>query len=191
MIPDDSDFATTLDHILGELLYKQYYGRYNSLHVLLVAWKTSTTHEIKELAQLREIFENKLQFTTERYDITREVRPETFEIELEEAMRIHARADELLIIYYAGHGRLDKGSHVTFWQPTKDPPTTDNPTPLPLNWKTLEYRLNHSIAKDSDILYILDSCYTPSMRQSISRGSKELLAASQSDGDYSFTNRLV
>ena len=189
-LPTYSSFASAFEGSLQKLMVKRHYGPYNSVHVLFLTWKTSRTRDLKELEQLEEVFENNLKFTTERYDITRETMSEELDFKLDEAVRIHAGADELLIIYYAGHGRLDEGRHVTTWQATRESPSPENPIPLPLNWTDIEHRLNHSIAKDGNILYILDSCYTPSMRQSSSRGSIELLAAPQADGDYSLTTDL-
>ena len=191
VLEDFSIFGRALHDSLKELLANRRYGRYNSVHVLFLAWKTTQTREIEELPQLEEVFKNQLKFTTERYDITREQLEESLDSRLEAAVRSHAGADELLIIYYAGHGRLDKHRNTTTWQPTMDSSTPGDDIVLPLNWSVFEDRLNQTIVKDSHILYIVDSCYKPRKYTANSRGSKELLATSQAAAGYSFTRDLT
>ncbi|KAK0513814.1 hypothetical protein JMJ35_003536 [Cladonia borealis] len=190
-----SEFADKVYESLEELIVNRRLGRYNSVHVLFLAWKTPPTPEIEELAQ---VFKDKLQFTTERYDITDEEMEESLTMKLEAVVRSHAGVNELLIIYYAGHGRSDmQGSTIT-WQPTRNSPTSDDIDQRLLNWSMVEDRVNHSIAKDSDILYIVDSSYRPRNYSvdsggypTIQGGKKELLATSQAADGYWYTRDLI
>ena len=185
-----SDFVTSLYDSVKELIVKSCYGRYNSVHVLFLAWKTPNTHEITELAELEEIFKNKLGFTTERYDIGVEEVQESVQLKLDEVVRSHAGADELLIVYYAGYGRLRAHGRTTTLQPDRDSPAADHDVVQPLQWSVIENRLDKKVAKDSDILYILDSYYTPGNCRS-SQGGKEVLASSQATGNYTYTTNLI
>ena len=190
-----SDFADAVYESLEELIVKRRFGRYNSVHVLFLAWKIPPTPEIEELAQ---VFKHKLQFTTERYDITSEEMEESLKLKLEAVVRSYAGFGELLIIYYAGHGRSDMQGHTITWQPTRNSPTPDDIDQRLLNWSMIEDRLNHSIAKDSDILYIVDSSYKPRNYPvdsggypTIHGGNKEFLATSQAADGYWYTRDLI
>lgn len=189
------EFADAVYKSLEELLANRRFGLYNSVHVLLLAWGPP---EIELLKQLGEVFENKLNFTTECYTITRNDLEEALTLKLEAAVRDHAGADELLIIYYTGHGRLDKDENTTTWQPNRDSPAPEDWILRPLNWSKSEDRLNQSIAKDGNILYIVDSCHEPrkypldaGYPSAITGGSKELLGMSHAGDDYGFTRDLI
>ena len=192
------DFADAVYKSLEELIVNRRFGRcYKSVHVLFLAWKNPPVPEIEELAQ---VFKTRLRFTTERYDMRNDI--PTGELEelllmtLEAAVRSHAGADELLIIYYAGHGRLAMDGNTVTWQPTENFDDIDERS---LNWSTIEDRLNDSIAKKSDILYIVDSNYKhrnyPTDNAEVgyptSGGTKGLMGTSQAAGGYLYTRDLI
>ena len=195
------DFADAVYKSLEELIVNRRFGRYyKSVHVLFLAWKTPPIPEIEELAQ---VFKNRLHFTTERYDMRNDIPAGELEelllLTLEAAVRSHAGADELLIIYYAGHGRLDMDGDTVTWQPTENSTTPDDIDQRYLNWSKIEDRLNNSIAKTSDILYIVDSSYNhrnyPTDNAGVgyptSGGTKGLMGTSQAAGGYLYTRDLI
>ena len=190
LVPEYFSFTSALEGSLRKLIVKSHYGPYNSVHVLFLAWKTPDTSKIKELAQLEKLFKNNLESTIERYEIHGEGVQDSLNSKLDEVVRSHAGVDELLIIHYAGHGRSNTHEKITTWQPHRRSPTPEDYILRPLNWSDIKFRLKHSVTEDSNILYILNSSSTPSMHQSTSRGSKELLANGQAGGDYSFTTDL-
>ena len=134
---------------------------------------------IKKLDDLEYFLTQHLNFGAECYKIAREDAVKEFNSMIEDVVREHAGPNELLIIYYAGHGRLDVTRNTTIWQATRESASPPDPDLTELNWSTIENRLNQTIARHSNILYILDSGYTPSMCAPSPRGSKELLAASK------------
>ena len=192
------DFADAVYKSLEELIVNRHSRFYKSVHVLFLAWIIPPIPEIEQLAQ---VFQNKLHFTTERYDMRYDIPTGEMEelllLKLEAAVRSHAGADELLIIYYAGHGRLDMDGNTVTWQPTENSPTPDDIDQRQLNWSTIEDRLNNSIAKESDILYIVDSTYkhrnypTDNAGYPISGGTKGLMGTSQAAGGYLYTRDLI
>ncbi len=205
-LPLFSFFATTLFYSLKKLIVKKHSGHYDSVHVLHLAWGVPAGSTIKELNDLKHFMKTHLKFTTEYYQLARDDAGDELNSKLEDVVRAYGGANELLIIYYAGHGRLDMGRKTTTWQATRDFPSTRDHILLGsnsstfenrLNWSTIETRLNQSIARDSNILYILDSCYTPGTFPLSPGGSKELLAASKdmsksnAFGDYLFTADLL
>ena len=185
------EFSEALEESLEELIVNRRFGRYNSVHALLLAWKTPENREVELVKQLAKVFENTLNFTTKRHEILPDQSEEPLTLELEAAVRKHAAADELLIIYYAGHGCLDKQGKTTTWEQTGDSATRENDVSLPLNWSGFENRLNLDIGIKSDILYIVDSTYKSRTYPPNSGGSKELLGTSQASDDYSFTTDLM
>ena len=111
------DFAEAVYKSLEELIVNRQFGRfYKSVHVLFLAWTTPLIPEIEELAQ---VFKNRLHFTTERYNMRHDIptgaMEELLNLKLEAVVRSHAGADELLIIYYAGHGHLDMDGNTVTW----------------------------------------------------------------------------
>ena len=181
LLKDFSAFNTAFSNSLREVIVKRHYGCYNSVHVLFVVflvWKNKNP-VLGKLAQVEEVFKDRLKCTTERYEFTtRKNEVELLNLRLEEAARTHAGDDEFLIIYYAGHGHLDMHETTASSQSNRKPRTLGGDIPLPWNWSTVENGLEQSIADNSNTLHIFDSCYTP---------SEEVLAASQAVGRYLFT----
>lgn len=196
-LPPFAAFTTVFFNSLEDLIVKKHYGHYDSVHVMLLAWDVPLDSTIKELEDLEQFLTDYLKFSAEYYDIAREDTGNEFNSKLEDVVREYAGANELLIFYYAGHSRLDVTRNTTIWQATRESASPPVHVLTGLNWSTIENRLNQTIAKHSNILYILDSGYTPSMCAPSSRGSKELLAASKdvpkspAVEDYLFTADLL
>ena len=184
-------FALNLCKSLKDLIVKKHYRHYDSVHVLLLAWGTPTSSTIKELEDLKYFLETDLSFPTEYYQLADNDAGNELDSKLEDVIRAYGGGNELLIIYYAGNSRLDIAEKTTTWQTARAYDSQE------LNWSTIENRLNQTIATHSNILYILDSAYTPGGRPSSSPGRKELLAASKdvlnsaAVKDYLFTADLL
>jgi hypothetical protein len=101
-----------------------------------------------------------------------------------------------LIIYYAGHGQLDKDTKEAYWQPY-DALTDDDTAWIP----TSQLAKNLVAYDASDILVIADSCYSgalsykPTMsndvRMFIASGGEEPVADGGKDGHSIFSNALL
>ena len=197
-------FATALRDSLQELIVKKHYGHYDSVRVLFLVWGVPAS----ELRDLERFLRSHLKFTIQYHQIVCNDPGNELDSVLEDVVRAYAGANELLIIYYAGHSSLDVAEKNITLQATRESvssPVPDSPEPasasvhaLPrLKWSTIEKRLNQTSAKHSNILYIMDSGYTPSMYAPSSQGSKELLAASKDKpksaavGDCLFTADLL
>ena len=161
--------------LVDDLMVKKQYGRYHSVHVLFLLWGDSPNSVVKDVQNLSLFMEKKLHFTSDIYQIRFK---NQLEDQLERCIHKYAGATELLIIHYAGESRLDVANNNTIWQGHTSPSAADS-APKSLNWTAIETRLNYEIAQDSNILYILDCCYTPKLCPPSSRGTKELLAASK------------
>lgn len=190
-LPHFIRFAINLCQSLIDPIVKKHYGQYDSVHVLLLAWGTPTGSTIKELEDLEYFLKTDLNFTTDYYQIARNDAVNEFDSKLEDVVSAYGGANELLIIYYAGHSHLDVAEKTTTSQTARAHDLRE------LNWSTIENRLNQTIATESNILYILDSAYMPGGRLSSSPGRKELLAASKhvpksaAVKDYLFTADLL
>ena len=180
-LPRFSCFSETFLDCLKDLIVRKHSGLYDSVYVWFLAWDTflKSTPIIKELDDLEEFFIGQLKFGVECHPLAGEIAVEEFNSMLEEIVRERAGANELLIIYYAGHSRLDVTENTTILQATRESASPPDHVSRELNWSTIENRLNQTSARHSNILYILDSGYTPSMCAPGRGGSKELLAASK------------
>lgn len=163
-----------------------------------------------ELTTLKHIFEKQYRFTTEQWDIpgrdstkaTRALQKKLFNFQ-----DSHQCEDELLIVYYGGHGEPDRrgrsiwAAYIIFSVCRPDLLTDfrnkkpDSPT---LNWSLLQHLLETAIPH---VLIILDCCHAANAARDTSDGTngttKELLAAcgrehpTIGNSDRSFTTALI
>lgn len=82
--------------------------RYKEAHVLLLSWKDNDLGVIDEVQDLQGVFEESYQYTSvERWAIP-SLKPHTkLEERLYDFKKEHSSIENLLIVYYAGHGFLD------------------------------------------------------------------------------------
>lgn len=164
---------------------------YTSVHVLLLRWAEDDLNVQEELTTLKRVFEDQFNFAAEQWDIpgldsiqaTRALQKKLYDFQ-----DTHQGEDELLIVYYGGHGDPDRRGR-SIWAANKQP---DSPT---LNWSSLQHLLETAIPH---VLIILDCCYAANAARDTSDGTtKELLAACGREnptlgiGVRSFTSALI
>ncbi|KAL8645949.1 MAG: hypothetical protein Q9226_007070 [Calogaya cf. arnoldii] len=141
---------------------------YVSVNVLLLRWTEDDLNVQQELTALKSVFENQYRFVTEQWHIPSKNSTRALQTKLYDFQNFHQSEDELLIVYYAGHGDPDRRGR-SIWAANKKP---DSPT---LNWSSLQHLLETAIPK---VLIILDCCYAANAARDTSEGTtKELLAA--------------
>ncbi|KAI4253500.1 MAG: hypothetical protein L6R42_007556 [Xanthoria sp. 1 TBL-2021] len=177
---------------------------YISVHVLLLRWAEDDLNVQDELTSLKEVFENQYHFATEQWDIPSQNPTRALQNKLYDFQNCHQSEDELLIVYYGGHGDPDRrgrsiwAAYMIFSVHTPNLLTnfrnkkSDSPT---LNWSSLQHLLENAIPH---VLIILDCCYAANAARDTSDGTrKELLVACGREnptlgvGIRSFTSAIV
>ncbi|KAL8991635.1 MAG: hypothetical protein Q9169_007796 [Polycauliona sp. 2 TL-2023] len=161
---------------------------YTSVHVLLLRWDEDDLNVQVELTMLKLVFESQFRFLCEQFDIPGRDPTRALQKKLYEFQDAHQGEDELLIVYYGGHGDPDRRGR-SIWAANKKP---DSPT---LNWSSLQHLLETAIPH---VLIILDCCYAANAARDTADGTtKELLAACGREnptlgtGVRSFTTSLI
>lgn len=113
----------------------------------------------QEITQLQAIFEDAYRFSTVHFKIPSSGEPE-FDVEevLSKTKSQHCRNDNgLLIIYYGGHGEIDKMTQHSIWKAWKIQPLHASAPSSPwVDWSDLQEKVMNA---KGDILFILDCCY--------------------------------
>lgn len=175
--------------------------------MLLLRWAEDDLNVQTELTSLKHIFEDQYRFATEQWDIpgqdstqaTRALQKKLYDFQ-----DSHQCEDELLIVYYGGHGEPDRrgrsiwaaymtfSDHTRIWLTDSSNKKPNSPT---LNWSSLQHLLETAIPH---VLIILDCCHAANAARDTSDGTtKELLAACGREnptlGSYprSFSTALV
>ena len=78
------------------------------MHVLLLNWEADDIGTLKELKELRELFEKRFAYSTEIWPIP-SFRPESaLENKLGAVKQLHGNEGCLIIVYYGGHGEMKR-----------------------------------------------------------------------------------
>ncbi|KAL8738251.1 MAG: hypothetical protein Q9181_000931 [Wetmoreana brouardii] len=160
---------------------------YSSVHVLLLRWAEDDLNVQVELTSLRNVFETQFYFATEQWDIPSRDSTRALQTKLYEFQQAHQNEDELLILYYGGHGYPDRRGRSIWAAKRQDSPT--------LTWSSLQHLLETAVPH---VLIILDCCYAANAARDTAEGTtKELLAACGREnptldvGIRSFTSALI
>ncbi|KAL8990794.1 MAG: hypothetical protein Q9169_008037 [Polycauliona sp. 2 TL-2023] len=161
---------------------------YTAVHALLLRWAEDDLNVQVELTALKHVFTSQFRFACEQWDIPGRDPTRALQKKLYDFQDSHQGEDELLVVYYGGHGDPDRRGR-SIWAANKKP---DSPT---LNWSTLQHLLETAIPH---VLIILDCCYAANAARDTSDGTtKELLAACGREnptlgiGARSFTTSLI
>ncbi|EEU39219.1 uncharacterized protein NECHADRAFT_43231 [Fusarium vanettenii 77-13-4] len=159
---------------------------YTDVSVLLLRWEEDESVD-EDLAALEQVFQKQYKFRTERWHIPTVPNP-SIKLGVQMASFLeHARANHLLIIYYAGHGYVGTDGQL-YWA------CNAREDAAKLKWDGVRCLFEDA---QSDILLLLDTCSVPDPRMAGSHGVKQAIAAcpsdrSPSDGsERSFTSNLV
>ncbi|ROV96556.1 hypothetical protein VMCG_07814 [Cytospora schulzeri] len=159
---------------------------YDRAHALFISWDDDDLDTEGEIVDLEALLKEHFRFTAEAKDFTtshfkipsKEYCFQLLEGELVFRRNLYALEEsDLLIIYYGGHGKLDKQGHA-IWYAFQGPSNAKGgQNPASLDWTRLQGTISQC---DGNILLILDSCYATTIGgfHSEWKGIKELLAAS-------------
>ncbi|KAI4196632.1 MAG: hypothetical protein LQ348_002269, partial [Seirophora lacunosa] len=162
---------------------------YTSVHVLLLHWAEDDLNVLDELTTLKRVFENQFRFATEQWDIPSQNSTRALQTKLYDFQDAHQNENELLIVYYGGHGDADRRRGRSIWAAYD---RADSPT---VTWSSLQHLLENAVPH---VLLILDCCYAANAARDTAVGTtKELLAACGREnpttgvGYRSFTSALI
>ena len=105
------NFKDTVNKAIRGAFPKEDAFRYRSVHVLLLSWEDDDLDPpcSGEIQRLRSVFEDRYRFAVEEWRIPSDRRSHKMcGDKLNDFVQAHEHRDVLLIIYYAGHGSLDR-----------------------------------------------------------------------------------
>lgn len=159
---------------------------YTDVSVLLLRWEEDDSVD-EDLVALEQVFQKQYNFRTERWHIPTVPNP-SIKLGVQMASFLeHARANHLLIIYYAGHGYAGADGQL-FWA------CNAREDAAKLKWDGVRCLFEDA---QSDILLLLDTCSAPDPPTAGSHGLKQAIAACSQDrnqpdsSERSFTSNLV
>lgn len=82
-------------------------SRYDEAHVLFLSWMDDLLGVSKEIAELRDVFRQSYHYNTEEWHIPSNRSHNALVKHMSEFLDAHEDRKTLLIVYYAGHGRLN------------------------------------------------------------------------------------
>lgn len=82
-------------------------SRYKEVHVLLLSWEEDNLGVIKELTELRDVFENLYRFQTETWNIPTLESHNALAFRMMQFLNDFKADDNLLVVYYGGHGGMN------------------------------------------------------------------------------------
>lgn len=88
---------------------------YTSVHVLLLRWVEDDLNVQEELTSLKRVFEHQFRFATEQWDIPSQNPTRALQTRLYDFQDAHQSENELLIVYYGGHGDADRRRGRSIW----------------------------------------------------------------------------
>ncbi|KAI1105936.1 hypothetical protein F4804DRAFT_90702 [Jackrogersella minutella] len=162
--------------------------RYKKVHVLLLHWTCDDLFVLKELDDLEACLREDYNFETETFPIPSNNAHLDLMLKIGAMIKEHESNDNLFIIYYGGHARIDESRQST-WCGNR---SSDSPW---LQWSAIQTLLERSL---SDVLILLDCCAGAasatfpngnSITETISASSWDAIAPDP--GRYSFTNTLI
>ncbi|KAL1639171.1 hypothetical protein SLS58_008139 [Diplodia intermedia] len=172
---------------------------YKQTFVLFVKWdeELDQLRVGKEIAELREVFEERFNFTTKTVELGIKKAQTQLEHAILNMLVEYDDPHNLLIIYYAGHGLFHLATKRLQLVGTDADSVRGVAVPKVV-WHDAEKHLTKSSCS-SDILSIMDCCFASDMMRSLGENSRvyELLAAShigkvtEEPGDNSFTRALI
>ncbi len=90
---------------------------YSSVNVLLLSWEADDLDVASEISQLRRVFEWHFRFKAEEWRIPSGPNPtRALQDKLYAFQDAHQSEQELLIVYYAGHGEADPRRGRSIWR---------------------------------------------------------------------------
>ncbi|KAF7563224.1 hypothetical protein G7046_g931 [Stylonectria norvegica] len=183
------DFETFARHLQdAAMLIQRQTERhpYTDVSVLLLRWEEDDSVD-EDLIALEQVLHKQYNYHTERWQIPTVANP-SIKLGVQMASFLeHARANHLLIIYYAGHGYAGADGQL-YWA------CNAREDAAKLKWDGVRCLFEDA---QSDILLLLDTCSVPDPPMAGSHGVKQAIAACTPDrnqrdaGERSFSSHLV
>ena len=82
-------------------------SRYREVSCLLLSWKDDDLGVIEEVTELQDVLGNDYAFYVETWEIPTAKAHNSLATKLLDFINAHEGKDNLLIVYYGGHGRMD------------------------------------------------------------------------------------
>ncbi|KAI4714090.1 hypothetical protein J4E89_001540 [Alternaria sp. Ai002NY15] len=167
---------------------------YRNVHVLVIKWQDAIDqlNVRQEVDDLTNVF--KKVFNYEVTELQLEEKSPQIQLEMEILNWVYENDDpnNLLIVYYAGHGVYDQALKVLELSPTEDGDNT-----LRAIWNDAERTLIEKVK--ANVLTIMDCCYAGDLMRNVSEHGRtfEMIAASRmgaptpGPGENSFTRCLI
>lgn len=90
------------------------YSRYKEVEVLLIRWEEDELEVEWELNELHKVFRDLYGFTTEQFLIPSQNSHRKLNLKALRFVEEHENEDTLLIVYYGGHGVINKARQSTW-----------------------------------------------------------------------------
>lgn len=174
-----SEFVKAVATGLSRVVFPRSQQQYSSVHVLMISWEEDDIGTETDLLLLKQIFEQTYRYSTNHCKLPSEDPDIYLEKVISETKWEHGRDENgLLIIYYGGHGEIDKSTQHSIWKAWKSPPRNDSPPSSPkLDWSDLQGGV---LKCRGDVFFILDCCYAAGAMQ-VSAQRRNFLLASGND----------
>jgi hypothetical protein len=146
-------------------------SRYKNVYALLLYWQDNDLEVEREIENLEDLLKTDFNFQVEQWRI-----PYSSDARFQLTDRLNAVSrsygpDDLVILYYGGHGRNQKGKCIWF-------PRADSSDKYDLEWNSIAPLLSK---EPFDVLYILDCCFASAAASAFAgastRGANWLLAS--------------
>jgi hypothetical protein len=158
-LPELADFVKAVAEGVSRVVFPRPQRPYATVHALMISWEEDDLRTEHEISNLRKTFEKTYGYTTNHYKIPSSDSPEfDLDLVLSQTNYHHGRnKDGLLIIYYGGHGELEKRTSHAIWKAWLDSTSAPrSPRSPQLNWSDVQ---STAMKAKGDILFILDCCY--------------------------------
>ena len=107
-VKDIEIFGKTLDRAAAAAFPRDGRMRYRDVYVLLLSWQADDLGVIKEILELRDVFSKIYHYKAEHWQIPSKSAFNALRKKLNDFLNDYDCETNLLIIYYGGHGFMDK-----------------------------------------------------------------------------------
>jgi hypothetical protein len=107
-VEDIRDFVKKVEQATLAAFPNKHSTRYSGVFALLLSWEEDDLSVITEVEALQKVFDERYGFTAEEWKIPSEDSHEELGDRLRAFTKSYAKDDTLLIIYYGGHGFLNR-----------------------------------------------------------------------------------
>ncbi|KAK0516424.1 hypothetical protein JMJ35_001027 [Cladonia borealis] len=140
-------------------------SRYKEVHVLLLSWEDDRLGVTKEINELRSVLDQTYHYHTEEWKIPSRRSHNSLIRRLTDFLDDYESKENLLLVYYGGHGHLNDDRQLK-WSCTE---FDDSPT---VQWVGIQNMLEQAT---SDVLILLDCCAAATASAELGSGVTEEL----------------